>query len=64
MINDSYVTQNMIANLLPASQLKVKFACTLLVSRGGSRISGKGVHMCEGVGNFFADFILFFLNIQ
>ena len=49
MINDSYVTQNMIANLLPASQLKVQFACTLLVSRGGSRISGKGVHMCVGL---------------
>ena len=62
MINDSYVTQNMIAiaNLLPASQLKVQFALALLVSRVESRISGKWVHMCEGMGGFFADFISFF----
>ena len=26
-------------------------------------ISGKGVHMCKGVGVHFADFISFFLNI-
>ena len=32
-------------------------------SGGGSRISGKGVHMYEGVGVRFADFILFFLYI-
>ena len=32
-------------------------------SRGGSRISGKGVHINKGVGVGFADFILFFLNI-
>ena len=31
--------------------------------RGGSRISGKGVHMYKGVGVRFADFISFFLNI-
>ena len=30
---------------------------------GESRISGKGVHMCKGVGVCFADFISFFLNI-
>ena len=30
---------------------------------GGSRISGKGVHMYKGVGVGFADFISFFLNI-
>ena len=30
---------------------------------GGSRISGKGVHMYKGVGVRFADFISFFLNI-
>ena len=32
-------------------------------SRGGSRISGKGVRMYKGVGVRFADFISFFLNI-
>ena len=31
--------------------------------RGGSRISEKGVHMYNGVGVCFADFISFFLNI-
>ena len=31
--------------------------------RGGSRISGKGVHMYKGVGVRFADFISFFSNI-
>ena len=30
---------------------------------GGSRISGKGVHMFKGVGVHYADFISFFLNI-
>ena len=30
---------------------------------GGSRISGKGVHMYKGVGGSLADFISFFLNI-
>ena len=29
------------------------------VYRGGSRISGKGVHMIVGVGVHFADFISF-----
>ena len=32
-------------------------------TRGGSRISGKGVYMYKGVGVRFADFISFFLNI-
>ena len=32
--------------------------------RGGSGISGKGVHMYEGVGVRFADFISVFLNIR
>ena len=32
--------------------------------RGGSWFSGKGVHMYEGVGVPFADFISFFLNIR
>ena len=31
--------------------------------RGGSKISGKGVHMYKGAGVLFADFISFFLNI-
>ena len=32
--------------------------------RGGSRISGKGVHLYKAVGDFsLADFISFFLNI-
>ena len=30
---------------------------------GGSRVSGKGVHMYKGVGVRFADFLSFFLNI-
>ena len=34
------------------------------LNRGGSRISGKGVHMYKGVGAHFADFISFYLNIQ
>ena len=33
------------------------------IHRGGSRISGKGVHMHKGVGVRFADFISFSLNI-
>ena len=33
-----------------------------VVSRGGSRISGKGVHMYKGVGGSFADFISLFLK--
>ena len=35
------------------------------IFRGGSRISGKGVHMYKGlcVGVHSADFISFFLNI-
>ena len=32
-------------------------------SSGGSRISGKGVHMYKGVGVRSADFIYFLLNI-
>ena len=32
-------------------------------SRGGSRISGKGVHMYKGVWVRFADFVSFCLNI-
>ena len=31
--------------------------------RGGSRMSGKGVHINKGVGVRFTDFISFFLNI-
>ena len=31
--------------------------------RGGSRISGNGVHMYKGVGVRFAAFISFFFNI-
>ena len=34
----------------------------LIHSRGGSRISGKGVHIYKGVGRF-ADFISFLFNI-
>ena len=33
-------------------------------SRGGSRISEKGVHLYKGVGVRLADFISFFLNIH
>ena len=33
------------------------------LSRGGSMVSGKGVHMYKGVRVHFADFISFFLNI-
>ena len=35
----------------------------LLNASGGSRISGKGVHMYKAVGVRFAGFILPFLNI-
>ena len=35
----------------------------LLLDRGRSRISRKGIHMYKGVGVRFADFISFFLNI-
>ena len=35
---------------------------TALKDRGGSRISGKGVHMFKGEGVHFADLISFFLN--
>ena len=31
---------------------------------GGSRISGKGVHMYDGVGGCFADLISFFLKLH
>ena len=31
--------------------------------RGGSRLSGKGIHMYKGVRVRFADFIALFLNI-
>ena len=34
----------------------------IVMNRGGSRISGKGVHMYKGVGVGFADFISFFLK--
>ena len=33
-----------------------------LTKRGGSRISGKGVHIYKGLGVRFADFISFFLK--
>ena len=36
---------------------------SLVDFRGGSRISGKGVHIHKGVRVHFADFISFFLNI-
>ena len=32
-------------------------------NRGGSKISGKGAHICKGMGVCFADIISFFLNI-
>ena len=35
----------------------------VLLPRGGSRISRKGVHKYKGVGVRFADLISFFLNI-
>ena len=41
---------------MPHSRVKLKL-------RGGSRISGKGVHIYIVVGVRFLDFILFFLNI-
>ena len=36
----------------------------VLIPRGGSRISGKGVRMYKGMGVRFADIISVFLNIQ
>ena len=38
--------------------------CHLSCSRGGSKISEKGVHLYKGVGVGFAAFISFFLNIH
>ena len=35
---------------------------SILLRTGGSRNSGKGVHMFKGVGVRFADFISFFLK--
>ena len=47
-----------------ASLCKMDFvACNYIMQRGGSRISGKGVHTYKGVGVRFTDFISFFLNI-
>ena len=37
---------------------------TLDYISGGSRISGKGVHMYKGVGARFADMVSFYLNFQ
>ena len=39
------------------------FFAKVTSSRGGSRISGKGVHIYKGMGVRFASFISFFLNI-
>ena len=37
---------------------KTCFCCTWTTkARGGSRVSANGVHICEGVGVLFADFI-------
>ena len=40
-----------------------KGSCQNLSNRGGSRITGKGIHMCKGFGVHFADLISFLLNI-
>ena len=45
------------------SQSEAARTAKVLKSSGGSRISGKGVHMYRGVGIRFADFRSFFLNI-
>ena len=39
------------------------YLLTQSICRGGSRISGKVVHIYNGVGVCFADFISFFVNI-
>ena len=64
MINDSYVTQNMIANMLPALQLKVQFpfspaTCSFQgwvqdVWKGGS-------YVCRGEGGSWLILSHFFL---
>ena len=42
---------------------KKKQICVQSMLRGGSRISGKGVHIYKGVVVCFADVISFYLNI-
>ena len=39
------------------------FSVYCSIASGGSRNSGKGVHMYKGEGDRFVDFISFFLNI-
>ena len=47
-----------------ASLCKMDFvACNDIMHRGGSKISGKGVHIDKDVRVRFTDFISFFLNI-
>ena len=43
--------------------LKEFFSVYCNIGSGGSRNSGKGVHMYKGEGDRFVDFISFFLNI-
>ena len=54
-------------DLSPSSKVylsaRLSQASVTIFCRGGSRISGKGVHMYKGVGARFADFIAFFLNM-
>ena len=55
------VTRIMTLELLESPELDyIHFWC---IYRGGSRISGKGVHLYKGKGVRFSDFISFFLNI-
>ena len=42
----------------PSSRARCVTSSTSLI-RGGSRISGKGVHMYKGLGVRFADFVSF-----
>ena len=52
------VTSIMTLELLESPDY-IHFLC---IYRGGSRISGKGVHMYKGTGVRFSDFISFFLK--
>ena len=50
-------------SVVPKISLGTIFACSSFkTTSGGSRISGKGVHMFKGVGVRFADFLFIFLK--
>ena len=56
-------TLNKDGDLAKLSVTPQVFLYILDIFRGGSRISGKGVRMCKGMGVRFADFISNFINI-